>query len=120
MVPQMAARMATVGVDYSMGGNTGNSIDSHRLLTWCHEKHGVAKQNELVEELFLDYFSRERFLGDAEVLRAAAQRVGLGDEAEEVLGEGKDDAFLGETLQQYTDYTRRLRITGAPTVGPKN
>lgn len=40
------------------GGLTGNSLDSHRFIIWAGETAGSKKQNQLVEELFLNYFSQ--------------------------------------------------------------
>eukprot|EP00968_Pinguiococcus_pyrenoidosus_P010109 scaffold803_cov310-Pinguiococcus_pyrenoidosus.AAC.22 len=53
-----------IGIRFSMGGKTGSTVDSQRLLAWCLEKYGWQKQNELVEALFLDNFQNERFIGE--------------------------------------------------------
>jgi len=74
-----------IGIRFSMGGKTGSTVDSQRLLAWCLEKYGWQKQNELVEALFLDNFQNERFIGDPTVLLDASKRVGI-DDAAEVLG----------------------------------
>lgn len=39
---------------YSIGGLTGNTLDSHRLILWA-EGHGPDAQNRLVEELLKNY-----------------------------------------------------------------
>lgn len=72
---------ANEGLHYSTGGLTGNTLDSHRLIEWAG-KHGADKQDALVEELFLNYFTQEKYIGDREVLVAAANKVGLTGAAE--------------------------------------
>eukprot|EP00798_Chlamydomonas_sp_ICE-L_P010195 gene10195-8107_t len=71
-----------LGVTYSVGGMTGNTFDSHRLIHWVGETSGAAKQNALVEELFMNYFSQEKFINDRAVLVAAADKVGQPGAAE--------------------------------------
>jgi len=74
MLPRMTEAFAKVGVKYSMGGNTGNTFDSHRLIYYAGTK---GKQDALVEELFLNYFSEEKCITDVNVLLAAAAKAGL-------------------------------------------
>lgn len=76
MMPQMMKVFADEGLAYSLGGLTGNTLDSHRLITWS-EQFGRDKQNALVEELFRNYFSEEKYIGDHAVLLAAADKAGL-------------------------------------------
>ena len=78
----MTKNFADVGVKYSLGGKTGNTLDSHRLATWVKDKHGLKKQDEVMTAMFQAYFSDEKFLGDRGVLVAAAESAGLsGDDA---------------------------------------
>ncbi|KAG2430565.1 hypothetical protein HXX76_010084 [Chlamydomonas incerta] len=77
MMPMMTKVYADLGLSYSTGGLTGNTLDSHRLIAWAEDKFGAAGQNRLVEEFFLDYFTREKYIGDREVLLAAVSRAGL-------------------------------------------
>ncbi|GLC45550.1 hypothetical protein PLESTB_001205300 [Pleodorina starrii] len=76
MVPAMTRTYAEEGLQYSIGGLTGNTLDSHRLIAWS-EQFGPQKQNELVEELFQNYFCQEKLISDRGVLLAAAAKVGL-------------------------------------------
>ena len=46
-----------MGYKYSIGGKTGNTFDSHRLIHFAGEVGGASLQNALVEELFLNYFT---------------------------------------------------------------
>lgn len=45
----------------------GNTIDSHRLIYFSGEQ-GLDKQHDLVEELFLGYFTQGKYIGDRWVL----------------------------------------------------
>lgn len=111
IVPHMTKMMAQIGVEYNMGGLTGNTFDSHRLLAWA-ETFGLDKQDALVEELFMNYFSQEKFLGDREVLVAAAAKAGLeGAKARELLAD--ESSFKLEVQQQLT-LPSKLRVSGVP------
>lgn len=56
-LPAAQEVFAQEGVRYSIGGLTGNTYDSHRLIAWAEDNFGPAKQNALVEELFKSYFT---------------------------------------------------------------
>lgn len=62
---QMASRMSEVfkglGLEYDMSGLTGSSLDSHRLILFAGKQ---GKQHDLVEELFLGYFTQGKYIGD--------------------------------------------------------
>ncbi|HTP46474.1 MAG TPA: DsbA family oxidoreductase [Casimicrobiaceae bacterium] len=51
-----------------------NTLDAHRLIAWAQ---GRGDADALVERLFHDYFVEGRFVGDREVLLAAAIASGL-------------------------------------------
>ncbi|KAG2446597.1 hypothetical protein HYH02_008582 [Chlamydomonas schloesseri] len=76
MMPMMAKVYADLGLAYSTGGMIGNTLDSHRLIAWA-EQFGHVAQNKLVEEFFLDYFTREKFIGGRDVLLDGVGRAGL-------------------------------------------
>eukprot|EP00475_Leptophrys_vorax_P003992 TRINITY_DN12336_c0_g1_i1.p2 TRINITY_DN12336_c0_g1~~TRINITY_DN12336_c0_g1_i1.p2 ORF type:complete len:159 (-),score=14.22 TRINITY_DN12336_c0_g1_i1:339-761(-) len=108
MTARMTQVFADLGLSYSLGGLTGNTLDSHRLLAYARSK-GAAVQNAVVEELFLDYFTREKYIGDREVLVAAAERVGLTG-AREFLEDPK--AGLSEVESDLKRF--RGRVNGVP------
>ena len=74
----IVANMKSVGeeeqIAFSYGGVMANTLDSHRLIFWSKQ---FDKQNEVVEELFKDYFERERNIGDTQILADAAGRAGI-------------------------------------------
>lgn len=76
MLPAMAKTFSEEGLTYKIGGLTGNTLNSHRLIAWAGSQ-GAAAQNSLVEELMLDYFTRELYINDREVLLNAVERAGL-------------------------------------------
>eukprot|EP00850_Spirogloea_muscicola_P003440 SM000014S00228 [mRNA] locus=s14:17221:19480:- [translate_table: standard] len=96
------------GLDYSLGGKTGNTLDSHRLLEYA-AKQGLDKQNALVDELFKKYFSEEKYIGDREVLIAAADKVGVKG-AREYLED--ENAGLKEVKMGLSKHARG--VTGVP------
>jgi len=49
---------AAEGLQYSLGGLTGSTRNSHRLLAWAAAEHGLDKQNQLAELLFNGYFCK--------------------------------------------------------------
>jgi hypothetical protein len=65
--------MNASGIDgFSMGGNTGPSLDGHRLATYA-EKEGPEKQTAFMEQIFRAYFCEEKTPCDREVLLEAAK-----------------------------------------------
>ena len=57
MLPMMTKTFLDLGVSYSIGGLTGSTLDSHRLIHWAGEVGGAAAQDAVVSELFANYFS---------------------------------------------------------------
>mmetsp|Transcript_12720 Transcript_12720/g.27557 ORF Transcript_12720/g.27557 Transcript_12720/m.27557 type:complete len:214 (+) Transcript_12720:94-735(+) len=82
MMPMMAQTFSQLGLKYSVGGLTGNTLDSHRLIHWAGQVGGPQVQNALVEELFSNYFCEEKYINDRSVLVAAAEKAGLQGAAE--------------------------------------
>ena len=68
------------GIKFSFGGKTGNTRDSHRLIELAKTKGGDT-QTKLVEALFKAYFEDEQDITSHEVLRNAAVKAGLEEEA---------------------------------------
>lgn len=54
----MQQTFASEGLKYSMGGLTGNTRNSHRLLAWTAAQYRLDKQNQLAETLFNGYFCK--------------------------------------------------------------
>merc|ERR1719191_2327023 len=85
------------GIEFSYGGNTGNTFDSHRLISLAGKQ---GKQDELVEELFHNYFEEEKCISDRTVLLAAAQKVGITD-ANAMLNSNSEASEVKTDLEAY-------------------
>ncbi|KAI8472382.1 MAG: thioredoxin-like protein [Monoraphidium minutum] len=111
MLPAMARTYEEEGLPpYRVEGLTGNTLNSHRLLLWAAEAHGLAAQNRLVERLFQGYFTQARFINDRAFLLEAAEAAGLPPGgAAEVLDDPQ--SYLEQTQQELRRYPG---VTGVP------
>jgi len=96
------------GIEMSMGGLTGNTFASHRLLAYAGTM-GAERQNALAERLFRAYFSEERYLGDRGVLLECARDAGIAG-AEAVVG---DDRQFADEVRVELNQARGM-VTGVP------
>lgn len=108
IISRMTEIFSGLGFEYDTSGLTGNTLDSHRLITFAG-KQGVDKQNTVVEELFLSYFTKGGYIGDWTVLLDAARKAGVVG-AEQL----REDPNLelnevNEELQKYSSH-----ISGVP------
>lgn len=71
----------SAGYRFGSGGLIGNTLDSHRLIELAG-RQGLDKQNALVDGLMIQCLTQEKYIGDREVLLAAAKSAGI-DGAEE-------------------------------------
>mmetsp|Transcript_8085 Transcript_8085/g.17482 ORF Transcript_8085/g.17482 Transcript_8085/m.17482 type:complete len:160 (-) Transcript_8085:283-762(-) len=112
MIPSMTKVFADEGLKYSLGGMTGNTLDSHRLSEWARTEYGVGKQDELMTAMFDSYFCNEKYLGDHDVLIEAATRAGLpADAARSVL---EDEGRYLQEVETEMEKARRMRVSGVP------
>jgi len=112
MLPQMKETGLSEGINFSYGGYTGNTFDSHRLIWKAKEDGGIELQNKVVESLFKAYFEEEQSMGERSVLIDCASRVGM-DNAKEFL-EGADNG-KEETLKELEEYrSGAYAVTGVP------
>eukprot|EP00878_Enallax_costatus_P003322 GHUV01003529.1.p1 GENE.GHUV01003529.1~~GHUV01003529.1.p1 ORF type:complete len:271 (+),score=46.59 GHUV01003529.1:206-1018(+) len=111
MVPAMERTFASEGLQYSMGGLTGNTRNSHRLLAWAAAEHGLQKQNALAEYLFSGYFTKEQYINDRDFLLSAVEAVGLPRDAAANIIDNADS--VGEKLVQQ-ELGKYSGITGVP------
>ena len=80
IIERLTAVGKDAGINFSFGGKTGNTRDSHRLLAFGKTK-GAEVQTRVVEELFKSYFEEEGDITSHDVLTEAGARAGL-EEAE--------------------------------------
>ena len=88
---------------------TPNTLDAHRLIRWAKLED---KQAEIVEALFMAYWSQGRDVGDHKVLADIAAAHGM-DRAK-VLRELASDRDKSEVLQE-TMQAQQIGVTGVPT-----
>ncbi|KAF5187094.1 Dsba-like thioredoxin domain [Thalictrum thalictroides] len=97
-----------MGLEYDLSGLTGNTMDSHRLITYAAHQ-GYDKQHALVEELFVGYFSKGKFIGDHKFLVECAEKVGVEGAAEFLKDPNNGVQEVYADLQKYSG-----NLTGVP------
>ena len=88
---------------------TPNTLDAHRLIRWAQIE---GKQAEIVEALFMAYWSHGRDVGDHKVLADIAAAHGM--DREKVLSALATDQDKDQVLQETTQ-AQQIGITGVPT-----
>ncbi|KAG5535234.1 hypothetical protein RHGRI_023122 [Rhododendron griersonianum] len=86
----------------------GNTSDSHRLIYFAGQQ-GLDKQHNIVEELFLGYFTLGKYIGDREFLLECARKVGVEGAAEFLEDPSNGLKEVNEELEKYSQ-----SITGVP------
>jgi predicted DsbA family dithiol-disulfide isomerase len=122
------ARLSSVGqgegIQFSFGGNTGLTRDSHRLLWFAGQREaeettkegsGVVGglQTRVAEQLFRAYFEEEKNITDLKVLVEAG--VGAGLEREVVKKMLDEDVGAQEVDLEAKTAARRL-VSGVPYI----
>ncbi|KAL6994110.1 hypothetical protein U1Q18_012215 [Sarracenia purpurea var. burkii] len=109
---QIFARMTEVfrglGLNYDTSGLTGNTLDSHRLIYFAGQQ-GLDKQHDLIEDLFLGYFTQGKYIGDREFLVECARKVGVEGAAEFLEDPNNGLKEVNEEVEKYSG-----SITGVP------
>lgn len=101
----------SVEIDFAFEriGKTPNSVDSHRLVRFAHER-GLA--GDVVEALFVEFFINGRDIGDLRVLTEIGAANGL--DAQEVEAYLDTDADVN-TIHDDNVRAHRLGINGVPS-----
>jgi predicted DsbA family dithiol-disulfide isomerase len=98
------------GINFSFGGRTGNTRNSHRLIQLA-KTHSPAVQTRVVEELFEAYFEKEQDITSMEVLKNAGVKAGLEEkEVMEWLNSDKGGKEVDEEVME----ARMQQISGVP------
>ncbi|KAK1273074.1 hypothetical protein QJS04_geneDACA023317 [Acorus gramineus] len=108
MMSRMSEVFRGLGLEYDTSGLTGNTLDSHRLITFSGHQ-GLEKQNALVEELFVNYFTQGKYIGDRQVLLEAANKAAV-EGAAEFLEDPKNG--LDEVNEELTKHA--THVNGVP------
>ena len=100
-----------IGVPYNFDliTRTPNSLDAHRLIRWAHT---VERQTEMVERLFMAYWSEGKDVGDRDVLAQCAGEAGINaQQIRELLDTNQDVEETNAEIQHATN----IGVTGVPT-----
>nr|CAD1841254.1 unnamed protein product [Ananas comosus var. bracteatus] len=108
IISRMTEVYRGLGLEYDTSGLTGNTFDSHRLITYA-ARQGYDKQNALVGELFFNYFCEGKYIGDRQVLLEAARKVGIEGAADLLDDPSKGAEEVNEELEKYSSH-----ISGVP------
>lgn len=104
-----AGRELDVPYHFDLITRTPNTLDAHRLIRWSHT---VDRQNEMVERLFMAYWSEGKDVGDREVLAACAGEAGINAaQIRELLDTEQDVEETRAEIQHATN----IGVTGVPT-----
>ena len=100
-----------IGVPYNFDliTRTPNTLDAHRLIRWAHT---VERQTELVERLFMAYWSEGKDVGNRDVLAQCAGEAGINaEQIREFLDTEQDVAETHAEIEHATN----IGGTGVPT-----
>jgi len=114
MIPRMVQTGRSVGINFSYGGYTGNTFDSHRLIWRAREDGGSELQDRVVESLFKAYFEDEQSMGETAVLVACAKRAGMDEAGARDFLEDASSPGTREVQQEMDGFRRRYRVSGVP------
>ncbi len=100
-----------LGVPYHFDAitRTPNTLDAHRLIRWAHT---VERQSQMVERLFMAYWSEGKDIGDRDVLARCAGEAGINAEQIRELLDTEQD--VAETSAEIAHATS-IGVTGVPT-----
>ena len=103
MIPQMIKTGQSLNppVQFSYGGFTGNTFDSHRIILAAKEVGGAGLQDKVVESFFKAYFEDEQSMGEKAVLLDYAQRAGM-----------DASAILADETQHRDDVRQEMKSFG--------
>lgn len=99
-----------VGINFSFGGKTGNTRDSHRLVQLGKTK-GSDMEYKVVEELFRSYFENEMDITSHDVLKNAGVKAGLNEE--EVRNWLESDKG-GKEVDKEVEHAQTMGVSGVP------
>jgi len=104
-----AGQEVDISYRFDLIKRTPNTLDVHRLIRWSHT---VDRQTEVVERLFLAYWSEGKDVGDRDVLAQCAGEAGINAaQIRELLDTEQD---VEETKTEIAHATN-IGVTGVPT-----
>ncbi len=104
-----AGRELEIPYNFDKITRTPNTLDAHRLIRWAHT---VNKQTEMVERLFMAYWSQGLDVGDRAVLAKCAGEVGIN--ADQIAGLLASEQDVEDTKKEIA-HAGNIGVTGVPT-----
>jgi len=104
-----AGRELGIPYDFDAITRTPNTLDAHRLIRWSHT---VERQTEMVERLFMAYWSEGKDIGNRDVLAHCAGEAGINAQQIRELLDTEQD--VAETQAEIAHATN-IGVTGVPT-----
>ena len=104
-----AGKELDVPYHFDLIKRTPNTLDAHRLIRWSHT---VERQNEMVERLFMAYWSEGMDVGDRDVLAQCAGEAGINAQQIRELLDTEQDV---EETRAEIQHASNIGVTGVPT-----
>lgn len=103
-----AGKQYGVPYDFEAITRTPNTLDAHRLIRWSHT---AGRQTQVVERLFMSYWSEGQDIGEPEVLVGCAADAGINPgQIRELLATDQDVAETQAEIQHLAN----MGVTGVP------
>jgi predicted DsbA family dithiol-disulfide isomerase len=113
----MKGSLQTAGAKVNIAFNDKRNIvqtkDAHRLMEWTNTKYGNTVGDELMEEMFKEYFEKGSNISDQSVLLECVTRVQALDRVEAATVLSDEQAYK-ETVLDKIRSSRTMKISGVP------
>lgn len=115
MMKNLSGVGAAVGIKFSLGGKTGNTLQSHRVVEMALETGGADLQNKVIHSIFKSYFEEEGDITDMNNLVACGVRGGLNKSTlEKMLSDPSVSPTPDAVSANIEHYRNRHRVSGVP------
>lgn len=115
MSERLAGVGAELGIKFSMGGKTGNTLQSHRLVELALETGGTELQNKVIENVFKLYFEDDGDVTCTESLIECGVLGGMSREAvTAMLVDASATPSSSAVSQNISHYREKYRVSGVP------
>lgn len=115
MMARLSGIGAELGIRFSLGGKTGNTLQSHRLVELALATGGATLQNKVIENIFKLYFEDEGDITQDAGLVTCAVDAGLPRDVVAAMLENPATPPTADALSQsVAEYRHRYQVTGVP------
>jgi len=101
-----------LGINFSYGGLTSQTIASHRILTKAYNMGGQDAQQKLLGIIFKGVFEQDKDVGNLDWLASCTEESGLMSHAEAKKFLETDE--LEDDVMRKIEMAQRMGITGVP------